>query len=119
MITVHNNDPDNWPSDPHGHIYDKNLVVDTDGNIYNKTTKQQVDQLSKKGKVKWGTFLRRAGFLGVCLTMADLISGEAEADEVIGDFFMSGPAGPEGNYWPEEDLGASILPRDCGQHCPY
>jgi len=27
-VQIHKNDADKWPSDPHGHIYDKNQVVD-------------------------------------------------------------------------------------------
>jgi len=33
-IQVHANDVDPWPSNPHGHIYDKNLVIDKNGNIF-------------------------------------------------------------------------------------
>jgi RHS repeat-associated protein len=69
-VTVHKNDVDPWPSDPHGHIYDKNQVVDRDGKIYDKTTGKQVGQLSKKGLEKWFEFLKRIGKLGL---VGDLI----------------------------------------------
>ena len=54
---MHNNDVDPWPSDPHGHIYEDNLVIDKDGNIYNKTTKKFVMKLCKKALAKWLAFL--------------------------------------------------------------
>lgn len=64
-ITVHKNDVDKWPSDPHGPIYDKNQVVDTQGKIYDKTTGKEISQLSKKGTNAWLDFLKKIGKLGL------------------------------------------------------
>jgi RHS repeat-associated protein len=56
-IRVHKNDVDPWPSIPHGHIYDKNWVVDSEGIIFKAHHGEQVGQLSKKSKKKWKEFL--------------------------------------------------------------
>ena len=48
VITVHKNDVDPWPSNPHGHIYDKGQVIDAQGNIFNKGNRQPAGQLGKK-----------------------------------------------------------------------
>ncbi|WP_237399207.1 hypothetical protein [Gilliamella sp. Pas-s27] len=48
IIPVHANDVDPWQSTPHGHIYDKNLILDKDGNIFKAHNGSQVDSLSKK-----------------------------------------------------------------------
>ncbi|MWN90005.1 hypothetical protein GQ597_04695 [Gilliamella sp. Pra-s65] len=48
IIRVHANDVDPWQSTPHGHIYDKNLILDKDGNIFKAHNGSQVDSLSKK-----------------------------------------------------------------------
>ena len=86
VIKVHKNDADSWPSKPHGHIYDKNQVVDIEGKIYDKTTGQEIRKLSKKGLVKWKSSLKRAGFLGICLQVADLIMNDANAEDIVSDF---------------------------------
>jgi hypothetical protein len=56
-VTVHKNDADHWPSQPHGHIYDKNQVVNTEGQIFNKTTRQAVGRFSRAGLARWKSFL--------------------------------------------------------------
>ena len=56
-IQVHSNDVDPWPSNPHGHIYDENQVIDKKGQIYNKSTGKELCSLSKKSLVKWTEFL--------------------------------------------------------------
>ncbi len=40
-IQVHKNDVDLCLSQPHGHIYDKNQVIDKEENIYYKNTKKK------------------------------------------------------------------------------
>lgn len=74
-VTVHKNDVDPWPSDPHGHVYDKNLVVDKDGNIYNKTTGKVIGQLSNQGMKRWLDFLKginKLSIVGDALFLQDL-----------------------------------------------
>lgn len=78
VVDVHLNDVDNWPSSPHGHIYDRNHVVDSDGNVYDKNTRKKVGQLTKKGKVRWKAFLKRLGPAGVVLSVADLFLGSQD-----------------------------------------
>ena len=58
VITVHKNDPDPFPSDPHGHIEEGNRKVDKDGIIYDRDG-NKIGQLSKKGKKTWFKFLRK------------------------------------------------------------
>ncbi|WP_459874095.1 hypothetical protein, partial [Endothiovibrio diazotrophicus] len=64
-VTVHANDVDPWPSDPHGHVYDKNQVIDANGNIYDKNTKKKIGKLSKKNLGRWTDFLKKIGKLGL------------------------------------------------------
>jgi hypothetical protein len=90
VIDVHKNDADPWPSKPHGHIYDKNQVVDEDGTIYNKQTGEKVGQLSKKGRKAWHKFLRGKGFLSICVGIA-LIPNYSPED-AIADLLMIGDA---------------------------
>jgi hypothetical protein len=52
-IQVHANDVDPWPSNPHGHIYDKGLVIDNQGKIFKSHNGPQVDKLSKKDAKIW------------------------------------------------------------------
>jgi len=74
-IQVHKNDVDPWPSDPHGHIYDKNQVVDKDGNVYDKNTKSKVGALSKKAFAKWAEFLKKIeGKMCLPLMINDMIT---------------------------------------------
>jgi RHS repeat-associated protein len=82
-IQVHKNDVDPWPSDPHGHIYDKNQVVDTDGNIYDKTTGKQIGKLSKKGIVRWTKFLKKLSPLGLCLGF--ILNPDLRPENVLDD----------------------------------
>lgn len=58
-IQVHKNDVDPWPSKPHGHIYDKNQVIDKDGNIYDKNTKEKIGSFSKRSLSRWANFLKK------------------------------------------------------------
>ena len=87
-IQVHKNDPDPWPSQPHGHIYDKNQVVDKDGNVYDKTTGKQVGKLSKKGLTKWAKFLKKLGPLAVCVGI--LTNPDYSPDDAFSDYFGIG-----------------------------
>jgi len=82
-ITVHKNDPDPWPSSPHGHIYDKNLVVDKTGKIFDKNTRKEVCQLTKKGKKTWITFLRGKGFQLTLFLTALGIASDVDAGESL------------------------------------
>jgi uncharacterized protein RhaS with RHS repeats len=82
-IQVHKNDVDPWPSDPHGHIYDKNQVIDSDGNIYDKNTKKQVGGLSKKGMGKWADFLKGLeGKMCLPLMIYDLIKAYCDENPI-------------------------------------
>lgn len=73
-IQVHKNDVDPWPSDPHGHVYDENQVVDKDGNIYDKNTKKKIGNLSKKAFAKWAEFLKKLeGKMCLPLMVHDLV----------------------------------------------
>ncbi|MDA8093409.1 MAG: RHS repeat-associated core domain-containing protein, partial [Betaproteobacteria bacterium] len=63
-ITVHNADVDPWPSNPHGHIYDENQLLDIHGNIYDRTTGKIISRLPKKELAKWLDFLDSIGKLG-------------------------------------------------------
>ncbi len=65
VIVVHNKDADKWPSDPHGHIYDKNQVIDTEGKIYDKSTKGEIGQLPKKQLARYLDFLKKIGKLSI------------------------------------------------------
>jgi RHS repeat-associated protein len=67
VIRVHKNDLDKWPTDPHGHIYDKNQVVDKDGNVYNKTTREKVGRLSKKGLERLRELFKKMGKGVLCI----------------------------------------------------
>ena len=58
-IQVHANDVDPWPSTPHGHIYDKNLVIDKEGNIFKAHNGPMVDKLGKKETKIWKEALKR------------------------------------------------------------
>ena len=58
-IQVHMNDVDPWPSSPHGHIYDKNLVIDKEGNIFKAHNGPLVDKLNKKDTKTWKKALER------------------------------------------------------------
>ncbi|HZP58800.1 MAG TPA: RHS repeat-associated core domain-containing protein, partial [Opitutaceae bacterium] len=72
VIQVHKNDVDPWPSSPHGHIYDKNLVVDTEGTLYNKTTGKIVDSIGRKALPKLNELfdkVRGAGGAGEALSV--------------------------------------------------
>jgi len=89
-IQVHKNDPDPWPSQPHGHIYDKNQVVDKDGNIYDKTTGKQIGKLSKKGLAKWSKFLKKFGPLCVCVSI--FTNPDYTPEDAFADFFGIGDA---------------------------
>lgn len=63
VIRVHLNDVDPWPSIPHSHIINENLVVDKDGNIFDSRTRQQVDRLSKRERRVWNNELNKRGCL--------------------------------------------------------
>ena len=58
-IQVHMNDVDPCPSSPHGHIYDKNLVIDKEGNIFKAHNGPLVDKLNKKDTKTWKKALER------------------------------------------------------------
>ena len=58
-IQVHANDVDPWPSNPHGHIYDKNLVIDKNGNIFKAHNGPLVDKLGKKDSKAWENALKK------------------------------------------------------------
>ncbi|MDO1510168.1 MULTISPECIES: RHS repeat domain-containing protein [unclassified Neisseria] len=66
IIRVHANDVDPFPSMPHGHIYDENLVVDKDGRIYRAgkchSVSDSVGSLSKKEIKVWQKWLKQQGF---------------------------------------------------------
>jgi RHS repeat-associated protein len=75
-IVVHKNDVDPWPSDPHGHIYDKNQVIDKEGKIYDKSTGVEQGQLPKKQLARYLEFLKKIGKLSIVgdlLQLKDLI----------------------------------------------
>ncbi len=92
-IQVHSNDVDPWPSNPHGHIYDENQVIDKKGQIYNKSTGKELCSLSKKSLVKWTEFLKKIGKLSIVgdvLTLHDLLTAEAKSECANGDLGMCG-----------------------------
>jgi RHS repeat-associated protein len=79
IFTVHKNDADKiWPSDPHAHIYDENQVVDTQGRIFDKTTKKQVGKVGKKSLGKLVKLLGRYGKLLGCLAIVPGVMEDIE-----------------------------------------
>jgi RHS repeat-associated protein len=98
-ITVHQNDADPWPSQPHGHIYDKNLKVDTEGNKWNATTRKWAGKLSRAGLKRWTAFLEDlnsvAGFLA---------SVVPELLEDVSRLHRAGQSGKSFSEQTEEDL---------------
>ena len=66
IIRVHANDVDPFPSMPHGHVYDENLVVDKDGKIYRAgkchSTSDSIGSLSKKEIKIWQKWLKQQGY---------------------------------------------------------
>jgi RHS repeat-associated protein len=74
-VQVHRNDVDPWPSSPHGHIYDKNQVVDVHGNIYNKSTGKVVGHIGKKNLARLTQLFqkvgRRGGVVSIAFFLAD------------------------------------------------
>ena len=66
IIRVHAHDVDPFPSMPHGHIYDKKLVVDKEGNIYKAgkchSIDDAIDKLSKKDTKIWQSWLKELGY---------------------------------------------------------
>uniref|UniRef100_UPI002ED9EA80 RHS repeat domain-containing protein n=1 Tax=Enterobacterales TaxID=91347 RepID=UPI002ED9EA80 len=87
-ITVHNADVDPWPSDPHGHIYDSNEVIDKDGNIYDKSTGKYRCALGKKSLAKWTEFLKGIGkisAIGDLFFMQDLSMLITKEQCIMGD----------------------------------
>ncbi|HCD1258082.1 TPA: hypothetical protein JD854_RS23875 [Citrobacter amalonaticus] len=92
-ITVHNNDVDPWPSNPHGHIYDTNEVIDKDGRIYDKSSGKERCVLPKKSLSKWLGFLKKIGKLSIvgdASMFHDLLVEEAKEACVRGDNGMCG-----------------------------
>lgn len=97
-IRVHKYDVDPWPSKPHGHIYEKNQVVDTEGRTSDKSTGKQVGQLSKAGKKKWTVFLAKLGkaaaslgaFIGVLCELFIDVSEAGETPEELEEFILPG-----------------------------
>ncbi|WP_263641672.1 RHS repeat domain-containing protein [Neisseria zalophi] len=66
IIRVHANDVDPFPSMPHGHIYDENLVVDKNGNLYVAgkchSKADSIGRLKKKEIQQWQSWLRKQGY---------------------------------------------------------
>ena len=92
-ITVHNNDVDPWPSNPHGHMYDTNEVIDKDGRIYDKSSGKERCSLPKKSLTKWSDFLKKIGKLSIvgdAFMLHDLLVEEATEACARGDNGMCG-----------------------------
>lgn len=126
-IRVHNNDPDPWPSRPHGHIYDNNQVVDAEGNIYDKSTRKKIGKLTKKQIIVWKKFLGRCVKIVTVITIFQAISsGNAEAaEDAISDLFwpFSEIFAPTELNVGEDEYLRSILnerngPSSCEGNCP-
>jgi hypothetical protein len=62
VIRVHMNDPDNWPSDLHGHLLNRaGQKVDIyTGNIFDIQSRKQIGALGKKDLARVQTDLRKA-----------------------------------------------------------
>ena len=58
-IQVHANNVNPWPSTSQGHIYDKNLVIDKEGNIFKAHNGPMVDKFGEKETKIWKEALKR------------------------------------------------------------
>lgn len=71
VIQVHPQDVDDWPSVPHGHIYDKSQKVNVHtGEIFDKTTRQYVGKLRRSSMKQLTAKLRKAGLIGAMIALA-------------------------------------------------
>jgi hypothetical protein len=52
-VSIHKNDADPWPSQPHGHYVDKPHTLDSEGNLYDSRTRQYIGRLKKKQRLIW------------------------------------------------------------------
>ncbi len=90
-IYVHPNDPDPFPSDPHGHVGGPNSKTKVDintGEIY-EGTRGTGKKISKKKLKKLKKVLKKAGILGTLITIGDVVTsddlGEAIEKLIGGD----------------------------------
>ena len=98
IITVHKADVDPWPSQPHGHIYDKNLVVDKTGSIFNKANRQRIGQIGKKA-------------LPRLLSLFDRVLGVFEFVIIPPEFLPRDPRPATLPYVPGDAVPPGYIPR--------
>jgi len=82
-VEVHKNDPDPFPSKPHGHIQGTNKKVNVHtGEIFEGGKK--IGTLSKKGLSKLQSILKKSGLIGIGVGVGlDILSGEGLADSIM------------------------------------
>jgi hypothetical protein len=112
VIQVHKTDVDPWPSSPHGHIYDKNQVVDINGTIYNKTTGKIVGKICRKAMPRLLELFERANWtLQIIEMIIDAGTMKEQFDEQTNYMTVTVPYDTSGNPLPNGQTRSVRVPK--------